>query len=156
MQNRDSLALKTDILDEVLERMANGEVIPVISADLGYSPSAFYHLAERNADFGQRYARARIHQAMAVAEDVIRIADEEEDPHKARVRCDARKWVAAKLDPAKFGDKTLHEHKRVPDDPTEATREQLLAIALGRDPMTIEHESADTARTLDDATEKDE
>ncbi len=38
----------------------------------------------------------------------------------------------------------------------DVTREQLLAIALGRDPLTIEHEPADTVRTRGDVTEKDE
>lgn len=57
--------------------------------------------------FADQYARAREEQADAIADEITWIADTEEDPQKARVRIDARKWVAGKMRPKKYGDKTV-------------------------------------------------
>lgn len=51
------------------------------------------------------YAHAREAQADYMADEIIYIADNEPDPQVARVRVDARKWVASKLKPRKYGDK---------------------------------------------------
>ena len=72
------------------------------------------------------YTRAREVQAEIMAEEIIAIADDsagditiDEDGReivnheaiqRSRLRVDARKWVAAKLLPRKYGD---HEHKTV-------------------------------------------
>ena len=56
--------------------------------------------------FSDRYARAREEQADTLADDIVRIADDPKlDPNDKRVRVDARKWVAAKLKPKKYGEK---------------------------------------------------
>jgi hypothetical protein len=60
-------------------------------------------------DFNKDYVRAREDQADFHADEIVAIADEEEDPNKARVRIDARKWVAAKMRPKKYGDKVTQE-----------------------------------------------
>ena len=52
-----------------------------------------------------QYARARDQQAATYADDIVNIADTEQDPNKARVRIDARKWHASKLAPKKYGEK---------------------------------------------------
>ena len=52
-----------------------------------------------------QYARARDAQADLYADEIIAIADTEPDPSKARNRVDARKWVASKLKPKRYGDK---------------------------------------------------
>lgn len=56
-------------------------------------------------DFRAQYAQAREDQADVFADEIIEIADTEEDANRARVRIDARKWVAGKLRPKKYGDK---------------------------------------------------
>lgn len=55
--------------------------------------------------FAAQYARARAIQAMAYADDLVEISDTEPDPQRARVRIDARKWIACKLLPKVYGDK---------------------------------------------------
>jgi hypothetical protein len=60
-------------------------------------------------DFANMYARAREERADLVADEVIGIADTDPDPARARVRIDARKWWAAKVNPKKYGDKTQAE-----------------------------------------------
>ena len=60
-------------------------------------------------DFANIYARAREERADLVADEVITIADTDPDPARARVRIDARKWWAAKVNPKKYADKTQTE-----------------------------------------------
>lgn len=71
-------------------------------------------------DFQSRYARAKQRAADTFAEEIISISDEEPRTVEERVdsghvqwqrnRVDARKWVAAKLMPKKYGDRVDVEH----------------------------------------------
>ena len=58
-------------------------------------------------DFASHYARAREDQADLYADEVVGISDAAtpQDAHVARLKVDARKWVAAKLLPKKYGDR---------------------------------------------------
>lgn len=58
-----------------------------------------------DAEFAAQYARAREEQADFYADEIIEISDTEEDANKARVRIDARKWVASKLKPKKYSER---------------------------------------------------
>jgi hypothetical protein len=52
------------------------------------------------------YARAKEDSADVNADEIREISDNlDEDPNSRRVRIDARKWIAAKLKPRKYGDK---------------------------------------------------
>tara|TARA_R110000824_G_scaffold6240_6_gene28943 strand:- start:401 stop:682 length:282 start_codon:yes stop_codon:yes gene_type:complete len=55
--------------------------------------------------FAAQYVRARELQADFYAEDIIEIADTEDDWQRARVRIDARKWTSSRMAPTKWGDK---------------------------------------------------
>jgi len=85
--------------------------------------------------FSDMYARACESRAEKFAEEIVEIADRTDlDPNDKRVRVDARKWVAAKLLPRKYGEAmTLKGDKENPllvkavDLPDSA----LLAIAAG-------------------------
>jgi hypothetical protein len=67
----------------------------------------------KNEDFQRQYARAREEQADFIADEIMEISDElskkrfltHEQIAAARLRMDARKWVASKLKPKKYGDK---------------------------------------------------
>ncbi len=63
-----------------------------------------------DADFREQYTRAREDQADTFVDEIIHIADTVEDAQAARVRIDARKWVAGKQRPKKYGDKLDVEH----------------------------------------------
>ena len=59
--------------------------------------------------FAEQYTRARELQADALADEITDIADDKTgDPQRDRLRVDARKWVASKLKPKKYGERTLH------------------------------------------------
>lgn len=98
----------------ICQRIAEGESLRKICADPAM-PSMFtiFHWLgdESKAEFSKQYAHARDAQADSLADEIVDIADTEEDPAKARVRVDARKWVASKLKPKKYGDKLTNEHE---------------------------------------------
>lgn len=63
-------------------------------------------------EFLQQYTRAREDQADTHADEIIDISDNyDEDPNSRRVRIDARKWVASKLKPKKYGERIDHNHQ---------------------------------------------
>ena len=71
----------------------------------------FYKWLESSEELRHRYARAKYNQADLLAEQVIEISDDEKrDANCRRVSIDARKWVAGKLRPEKWGDKIEVEH----------------------------------------------
>ena len=57
-------------------------------------------------DFSEQYAVAKQESADALIEDILDIADDSAgDVPRDRLRIDARKWIASKLKPKKYGDK---------------------------------------------------
>lgn len=88
-----------------------------------------YRWMGANEEFRQQYACAREDQADTLADEIIDIADEssrdtitkENDDgstyevcnsewiNRSRLRVDARKWVASKLKPKKYGDSMTHK-----------------------------------------------
>lgn len=81
---------------------------------------------EANGSLREQYARAREAQADALAEEILQIADDgrndtytDDDGRtivdhdviaRSRLRVDARKWLASKMAPRKYGDKITQEH----------------------------------------------
>src|SRR5262245_64886644 len=56
--------------------------------------------------FREAYQVARTLQADMLVDELLDIADQAQDPNRGRLRIDARKWIAARLAPKKYGDKT--------------------------------------------------
>lgn len=100
------------IADEICEEIATGGALHRLCAEREGWPSerTVYRWLEEHEDFRQKYARARDRQSDRMAFDTVLISDEEPDPQRAKVRIDARKWLASKLAPKKYGDKTQLEH----------------------------------------------
>lgn len=64
----------------------------------------------RYSSFRDQYARAMESRADSMADDITDISDDAKlDPNDKRVRIDARKWLAGKLRPKKYGDKSAVE-----------------------------------------------
>jgi hypothetical protein len=77
--------------------------------------------------FSSQYAKAKLAQADALAEDCLNIADDDsgdvkinndgfevfngEFAARSRIRIDTRKWLASKLLPKQYGDKLVLEQK---------------------------------------------
>jgi hypothetical protein len=116
--------LSVGLADEICERIANGESLRSICAD-DYMPSttSVCRWLDLYPDFREQYTRARARQADYYADQIVTIADTAEDHNKARLQIDARKWVAAKLLPKKYGERTTttHEGGEKPIAVTDAT-----------------------------------
>lgn len=115
-----------EIADLICERLADGESLRQICADDGMPNRAtVFRWLGIYKEFSDQYARAREEQAEALADEIVAIADDKtgdlrfdaegnEIPDKefiarSRLRVDARKWVASKLKPKKYGDKISQE-----------------------------------------------
>jgi len=122
------------VADRICSRIADGESLRSICSDedMPSQVSVFRWLGdERYADFGKQYASAREAQADSIFDEILDIADdgrndwmEKRDEeggnlgwkengeaiNRSRLRIDARKWMAGKLRPKKYGDKLALEH----------------------------------------------
>lgn len=114
-----------EIAETICSRLANGEPLVKICEDED-SPhvATVYRWLAADEAFRDMYARAREDQADTLADEIIQIADDGandtytkdgvELPNqdviaRSRLRVDARKWVAAKLKPKKYGDRVAAE-----------------------------------------------
>lgn len=141
------------IADEICERIADGESLRSICTDANMpAKSTVFKWLANNAAFADQYARAREAQADSLTDDILPIADDsrndwlkkwgEEDENagwvqnaeamrRAQIRIDARKWLAGKLAPKKYGEKQQIEHSGGFKVSRDMTDDELAAIASG-------------------------
>lgn len=122
------------IQDIICCGIAHGKALKTILETEPRMPTreTIYVWLRDDAAFSDKYARAREAQADYYADEVAQIADTEEDPNRARVRIDARKWAAAKLKPKVYGDKldiTGDLNVKLPDEQVESRLAHLLGKA---------------------------
>lgn len=113
--------------DVICERIANGESLRSICDDEDMpSKSTVCKWLNQEQDFSDQYRRAREAQADALFDDILTIADDGrndwmekvnadgenigwqvngEAMRRSQLRIDARKWMAGKLKPKKYGEK---------------------------------------------------
>lgn len=111
-----------EIADTICERLAEGESLRAICAgDEMPNKATVFKWLVKFPTFGDQYARARESQADALFDEILTISDDgsndtytDEDGNvrtnqdviaRSRLRVDARKWMAGKLRPKKYGDK---------------------------------------------------
>jgi hypothetical protein len=95
----------------ICERISEGESLRSICStpDMPCKAIIFKWLSDK-PEFLDQYARAREEQAESMADEIVAIADSVEASdnvavQKARLQIDARKWVASKLKPKRYGDR---------------------------------------------------
>lgn len=143
------------IADVICERLACGESLVTICESDGIPSKAtvFRWLADdRYARFRDNYARARTRQADAIFDEIIAIADDSsrdvkivdgeavvdhEQVQRARLRIDARKWVAGKLAPSKYGESQRHEITGEGGGPIEIASNIGVALSAVRELRTL-------------------
>jgi len=115
-----------DIANVFLEQVATTTLsLKSICADESMpSVSSIFKYLKDNEEFAELYARAREAKAELLAEEILDIADDgsndlmtivkgdssydienKEVTNRSKLRVDARKWLAAKMMPRKYGDK---------------------------------------------------
>ena len=111
-----------DVADTICQELMAGKSLRTICSMEGMpAASTVYSWLRQYPEFSQRYARAREVQADVLADEILEIADSDLDPNRARVMIDARKWLAGKLRPKKYGDRVELDHKVDGNQPMQVT-----------------------------------
>ncbi len=142
-----------EIAAVICDRIAKGEAVRTICLDEDLPcEKTVYNWLNANEDFVQNYTRAREAQADHYAAEIIGICDDGtndwmvrrseaekgagvetgwvlngEHVQRSRLRVDARKWLASKLAPKKYGDK-LETTVEGGDKPLKTTTEVKVTI----------------------------
>lgn len=117
-----------EVADAICEKLADGISLRSICLDdeMPSKATVFKWLGQQPT-FADQYARAREAQADTMADEILDIADDaandfmtrrnadgstsealnSEHIQRSRLRVDSRKWLASKMLPKKYGDKTL-------------------------------------------------
>ena len=105
-----------ELAEEICRRLAEGETLTAICAEerMPVRSTVYLWLDGSHPDFSDGYARARRLQADTFVDDMVAISDasvggSSADVQAARLRFDARAWVAARVNPAKWSERTKHE-----------------------------------------------
>lgn len=136
---------------QICGRIAAGESLNRISKTEGFPDQVtVYRWLASNESFRQMYTQAREEQAETLADEIVDIADADPEieqvrdkdgeivemrVHAAYVayqknRIEARKWVAAKLKPRKYGEKVDVNHGVQPENPLAKLLEQVQGTPL--------------------------
>lgn len=111
-----------EIADIICERIAEGESVRKICQDDAMpAMSTIFKWLNDHKTFSEQYARAREAQADKMADEILEIADDgrndtyidgdgrertdQEVIGRSKLRVDARKWLASKMAPKKYGDR---------------------------------------------------
>lgn len=116
-----------EIADVILERLSGGESLRSICQDKGMvnRVTVLRWVADDMQGFAKLYDRAREMQAHSMAEDILDIADDGrndwmlkngaddagwvangENIQRSKLRYEARRWLASKIFPKQYGDRT--------------------------------------------------
>jgi len=107
-----------DSFEYIISQIESGRALISVLKDSGMpSSKTFYQWLEDDEDKVKYYACACEKRADAIFEDILSIVDDKSKDaakgtegmnsvQRARLQMDARKWIASKLNPKKYGDKT--------------------------------------------------
>ena len=109
--------------EKIFAKLSGGMTTVATIKHFGVGNRAFYKWLDSDEGRRERYFLARKQWADMIAEEVVDIADGAVDAHDATVRklrIDARKWVASRVNPDNWGER----------------RDPLLNISLGDQHLT--------------------
>lgn len=121
-------AYNHEIAARICEEIASGKSLRKVCAGEGMPVlSTIFLWLQRHKEFSDQYTRAVAERREVHKESLFDIPREEDlDPSRARLLCDNIKWVLAKEEPKKYGDKIQvdgevhHEHIHKTVDQLEA------------------------------------
>ena len=100
--------------DRMLEEIASGRSVISLCREEDWTPNAdtWYRWMYKIDGLSDRYTRAKAISSEFHADQILAIADEADNQsfQVARLQIDARKWVASKLVPNKYGEKSQIDH----------------------------------------------
>jgi len=103
-----------ELEDRMLEEIASGRSVISLCREEDWTPNAdtWYRWMYKIDGLSDRYTRAKSISSEFHADQILAIADEADNQtfQVARLQIDARKWVASKLVPNKYGEKSQIDH----------------------------------------------
>lgn len=114
---------KTDIFDEICEKIINGKSLRSVLREMNpsISPSTFFIWLREDTSKSKQYEISTKERSELMFEEMFDIADDSsndyiekqegsivlnsENIQRSRLRIDTRKWALAKMNPKKYGDK---------------------------------------------------
>ena len=90
---------------EVIRLVTEGYSTKRACGQLGLAIRSFHDVLARVKDCAVAYARAREIRADLLADEIVEIADTDEDSNRARNRITARQWLASRHNPKTYGDR---------------------------------------------------
>ncbi len=89
----------------VIQSIQSGKTLQSCFKELRCEPYEFFDVVWGTAELSLMYDRAQKARAEFWVEEIVDIADTEQDSSKARNRIDARRWYATKMQPNKYGER---------------------------------------------------
>lgn len=149
------MAYSREIADEICAALAEGRTLREVcrtrrAGDPSFpaAPTVRWWVVNDNDGFAERYARAREAQAEAWSDEIVEIADTPAPGLKittkadgsqetvtgdmvdrAKLQMDSRKWLMARLHPAKFGDRVAVQPLGKDGKPTDPPPHQTIDLA---------------------------
>lgn len=131
--------------EEICVRLAEGSSLVAVckSKDTPHL-STVYKWLDQQPRFAEMYTRALEARADTHADEITAIADDMSiDPQHKRVMIDARKWVAAKLRPRRYGERVTHENSEDRPLPAPTINIAVLGAALRGQRLQLEDQTID-------------
>lgn len=141
---------KAGVTKAILDDIADGLSLTAACRKKGRpAHPTFMDWVNADPELGRAYDRARDVGTDAMFEEIVGIADESGDPNRLRVRVDTRKWVIARRNPKKYGDRQaidLNHGLQGTDDAALVAELRQLAARLGATlPATLLGRTEETA-----------
>ena len=93
-------------IHRVIDRVTLGAALKDACADETLALTTFRDALSSVREVATLYARAKEIRAVVLTEEGMQIVDDEGlDPNSRRIRWEARRWFASKLDPKTYGDR---------------------------------------------------
>lgn len=99
------MKLNKELVQSIISGVAEGHSIHGSLQLLGICAFDFYRFVNADVQLVNDLESAQLVSMEKMADEIIEIADTETDSQKAKNRIDARKWIASKRSPKKYGER---------------------------------------------------
>ena len=135
-----------DILEHISKGKSLRSIIDNSDRDIIPSMPTFMEWLEEDSEMANQYARGMAVRQELLFEEILEIADKQGEDvtevdgvpvvnhnivQRNRLQIDARKWMLGKMNPKKYGDKTIHSGDA--ENPIE-TKTTIISLGTGINP----------------------
>lgn len=95
--------LPATTIKSIIQSIYDGQSLARSLRALGINIQAFFEAMYSNVELANEYNKAQQARAELLVDEIIDIADHEEDNFRAKNKIDTRKWYAGVMQPGKYG-----------------------------------------------------